>query len=367
MKPTANDKIGVGVIGASTVNPGWAMTAHIPAIRALPDFELRAVSTSNRASASAAAEALGTPAFDNPEALIVHPGVDLVVVSVKVPYHHALTAAALDAGKMVFTEWPLGRTLEEAEDLGARAQKAGMRTVIGLQARFAPAVQEARNLIARGYIGDVLSTNLVGAGMVWGDRIARSIAYAVEADHGVTLMTVTMMHALEAMNFVLGDFTTVNAAAAVRRPVVRVIEDGSPLKATAFDHVALGGTLQNGAIASLLFRGAASRGDNLRWEITGTEGDLVLTATNGNLQAADLTLMGGRGEQTSVAPIALPTASTPSPTGPGANTLREYAALARDLRENTRVVPDFAHAVARHRLLAAIETAARTGVRQEVV
>jgi predicted dehydrogenase len=180
-------------------------------------------------------------------------------------------------------------------------------------------------------------------------------------------MTVTMMHALEAMNFVLGDFTTVNAAAAVRRPVVRVIEDGSPLKATAFDHVALGGTLQNGAIASLLFRGAASRGDNLRWEITGTEGDLVLTATNGNLQAADLTLMGGRGEQTSVAPIALPTASTPSPTGPGANTLREYAALARDVRENTRVVPDFAHAVARHRLLAAIETAARTGVRQEVV
>src|SRR4030095_2016161 len=107
-------------------------------------------------------QALGVPAFDNPEALINHPDVDLVVVAVKVPHHHSLTAAAINAGKMVFTEWRLGRTLEEAEDLAARADKAGVRTVIGLQARFAPAVQYARDLITQGYIGDVLATHLVG-------------------------------------------------------------------------------------------------------------------------------------------------------------------------------------------------------------
>jgi hypothetical protein len=34
--------IGVAVIGASPLHPEWAVTAHIPAIRALPDCKLRA-------------------------------------------------------------------------------------------------------------------------------------------------------------------------------------------------------------------------------------------------------------------------------------------------------------------------------------
>lgn len=363
-------KIGVGVIGASTRSPGWAMVAHIPAIQALPEFELRAVSASSRASADATAEALGVAAYDNAEELIADPGVDLVVVAVKVPHHHGLTVAALNAGKMVFTEWPLGRTLEEAEDLAARAEKAGARTIIGLQARFAPAVQHARDLIAQGYIGKVMSTNLVGTGMIWGDQIPQSFAYTLDADKGAGVLPVAMLHALEAVNYALGDFATVDAAAAVRRPTVRIVEDGSTIKATAWDHIALSGALQNGAVASVLYRGAASRGGNLRWEINGTEGDLVLNAANGNFQVADLKLEGGRGDQTALAPIELPPAFVNASGGLsgdfGANMLREYAALARDLREGTRVVPDFAYAVRRHKLLAAIEEAARTGVRQTV-
>lgn len=41
------NKIGVAVIGASPLNPGWAVKAHIPAVQTLPDYELRAVSTAN--------------------------------------------------------------------------------------------------------------------------------------------------------------------------------------------------------------------------------------------------------------------------------------------------------------------------------
>jgi len=362
--------IGVGVIGASVRNPGWAMTAHIPAIEALPDFELRAVSTSNRASADAAEKELNVPAYDNPDQLIAHPGVDLVVVAVRVAHHHALTVAALDAGKMVFAEWPLSRTLGEAEDLVSRAVKAEVRTMVGLQARFAPAVEHACSLVARGYIGEVLATNLMGTGMIWGDRIPKSFAYVLDADQGAGVLPVPMMHALEALVFVLGDFSAVDSAATLRRSKVLAIEDGSSLTATALDHIAIAGTLRSGAIASVLFRGAPSRGDNLRWEINGTEGDLVLTAANGNFQVADVKLEGGRGEQTKVAPIDLAPIVAASPGGLsvdfGANTLRQYAAFARDLREGTRTVPDFAYALSRHKLLAAIENAARTGVRQEL-
>ena len=177
-----SEPIGVGVIGASVNNPGWAMTAHIPAIKALPDFELRVVSTSNKVSADTAARIFSVPGYDNPDQLIADPGVDLVVVAVRVAFHHALTAAALDAGKMVFTEWPLAQTLREAEDLVIRVENAGVRTMVGLQARFAPAVEHARNLVAQGYIGNVLATNLIGTGMIWGDQIPGSYAYVLDAD-----------------------------------------------------------------------------------------------------------------------------------------------------------------------------------------
>ena len=80
-----------------------------PALKALPDYELRAISTSRRASAEVAAKEFDVPAaFDNHADLIAHPDVDLVVVAVKVTHHHALVSAALEAGKMVYSEWPLG-------------------------------------------------------------------------------------------------------------------------------------------------------------------------------------------------------------------------------------------------------------------
>lgn len=353
--------IGVGVIGASVLNPSWATLAHVPALKAVEGFSLCAVSTSNPASAAAAAAAFNVPAFDRAEQLIADPRVELVVVAVKVAHHHALTAAALDAGKMVLTEWPLAVSVNEAEDLVRRAGRANLRTAIGLQARFAPAVQRARGLISEGYIGEVLATHLVGTGMIWTDRIPQAFDYVVDAQAGAGVLAVPMMHALDALTFVLGDFAAVEASAAVRRPVIEIVETGEKKTATAFDHVALAGTLASGAIASVQFRGAPSRGDNLCWEINGTEGDLVLTAANGNLQVADLVLKGGRGADTSVASIET---GGQVLTGVGANTQFLYEALARDLETDARRVPDFAYALERHRLLERIGEAARSGRRQ---
>jgi predicted dehydrogenase len=362
--------LGVGVIGASPLSPGWASVAHLPAIQALPDFELRAVSTSRRESAEAAARAYGVPAFDSAAGLLAHPGVDLVVVAVKAPDHAPLVRAALEAGKAVFCEWPLGVSLAEAEELAARARAAGVRTAIGLQAGFAPAVQHARELVAQGYVGEVLGTTLVGSGMVWGAESRRASAFWFDLASGSHLVAVPLLHALEALTYVLGDFDSVAATSALRRPEVRITEDGSTFRATAPEHIAVSGRLRSGALVSTYYRGPVSRGENLRWEINGTEGDLVLTAANGNLQVADLELRGGRGAQTAVAPLELPEHLAHSPGGlaggPGANTLREYAALARDLREGTHRVPDFDDAVRQHRLLAAIQEAARSGLTQRL-
>src|SRR5213083_3700981 len=62
--------LGVGIIG---VNPawGWAATAHIPALRALPNYEVRALSASSPEAARAAGEAFGVAAvFSDHEQLV---------------------------------------------------------------------------------------------------------------------------------------------------------------------------------------------------------------------------------------------------------------------------------------------------------
>src|SRR5439155_18275837 len=120
-----------------------------------------ALSTTRRDSADAAAKRFGVPAaFDNHQELVNNPNVDVVAVTVKVPYHLQLASAALEAGKAVYCEWPLGNGLKEAETLAALAQEKGVLAVAGLQARSAPAVAYVRDLIEQGYVGEVLSTTL---------------------------------------------------------------------------------------------------------------------------------------------------------------------------------------------------------------
>src|SRR5712692_10179557 len=172
MSTGGSKRIRVGIIGANP-DRGWAATAHIPALRSLSDdFEITALSTTRRESAAAAGELFGVSAvFDNHQELVKSPAVDVVAITVKVPYHLELATAALEAGKAVYCEWPLGNDLKEAETLAELAKKKGVLAVVGLQARSAPSVAYVHDLIEQGYVGEVLSTTLIGSGMGWGPTV----------------------------------------------------------------------------------------------------------------------------------------------------------------------------------------------------
>src|SRR5438876_9085243 len=144
-------RIRVGIIGANP-DRGWAAQAHIPALSSLADdYEITALSTTRRESADAASKLFGVPAaLDNYQELVNGPAVDVVAVTVKVPYHLELATAAIEAGKAVYCEWPLGNGLTEAETLAALAKKHGVLAAAGLQARSAPAVAYVRDLIEHG-------------------------------------------------------------------------------------------------------------------------------------------------------------------------------------------------------------------------
>src|SRR5438094_10636985 len=93
-------KIRVGIIGANP-DRGWAVQAHIPALKSLSDdFEITALSTSRRESAVAAGKLFGVPlAFDNHQDLVNSDAVDVVAVTAIVPYHLELATAAFGGGK----------------------------------------------------------------------------------------------------------------------------------------------------------------------------------------------------------------------------------------------------------------------------
>ena len=105
---------------------GWGRDAHIPALRALPEFEITAVSTSRQETADETAKHFGIPhAFADPYKMVQHPDVDLVSICVRVPFHHQLGMAALNAGKHLYCEWPLAATTEQAQQMRDLAVRKG--------------------------------------------------------------------------------------------------------------------------------------------------------------------------------------------------------------------------------------------------
>src|SRR5204862_2270508 len=182
-------RLGVGIIGVSAVR-GWAAAAHIPALRALPNYEVRALSAHSADAARSAGQAFGVSAvFSDHEQLVTRPDIDVVAVTVTVPHHRELVCAALAAGKAVYCEWPLGRDLDDARAMAALATEQGVRTVVGLQARQAPAIELVQELLSEGYVGEVLSTSMVGLSLA-GDVLVRPNAYMLDEANGANVLTI---------------------------------------------------------------------------------------------------------------------------------------------------------------------------------
>jgi predicted dehydrogenase len=360
--------LGVGIIGVNPVR-GWAATAHIPALRALPNYEIRALSAQSPESARAAGEAFGVSAvFSDHEQMVAQPDIDLVVVTVKVPHHRELVSAALTAGKAVYCEWPLGRDLDDARAMAALAAEHGVRTIVGFQARQAPAIDHVLDLLNDGYIGEVLSTSMVGLSVL-GDVLVQPNAYMLDKANGANVLTIAVGHSLDILTYVLGEFTHLSAVSALRRPLITIEETGEQIMKTAADQIAVIGTLTSGATASIHVREAVAGGTGFLWEINGTDGTLRITAEAAQPQIFPLTVTGAKGgnEPAELPPPEASTQEWPTLTSlegtPAYNVARAYAAFAADIDNGTQTVPDFADAVRRHEVIAAIERSAASGER----
>ncbi|MBB4123313.1 Gfo/Idh/MocA family protein [Martelella radicis] len=357
----AHSPIRVGFIG---LNPdsNWAATAHVPALKSLGDrFEIVGVANSSPESGKRTAEALGLKhAFDTPADLVASPEVDLVVVTVKVPFHFELVSLALNAGKHVYCEWPLGNGLEEAKTLAALAEEKGVVAVAGTQARAAPEILHLKTLIEDGYVGKMLSTSLIGTGGNWADQTSAALYYLFDARNGAKMEDIPMAHTLAAVKDVLGDFGPLDATLGFNFETVKITDTNDEKPKTAADQVMVQGKLKSGAAFSLHYKGGTNRGTNFLWEINGTEGDIQVTAGLGHAQMVQLTVKGARGEEKVLSDqMPDPSVYKGKPEFPGArNVAGIYARLADDIENGTRTAPTFAEGVALHEVLDVIAKSA---------
>src|SRR5580704_1190508 len=255
------NRVRVAIVGVSA-DRGWGSVAHIPALRALSDdIEIVGVANTNRVSAEAAAKAFSLGrAYDSVDSLLASPDVDVVAVTVKVPYHLDLVTKTLEAGKNVYCEWPLGNGLAEAEKLAALARRKQALAVVGTQAVVSPEVQFVRDLVADGFVGEVRSTTYIGSGYTWGDEVTAGDAYAMDSKNGATLLSIVAGHAFSAMQSVLGPVSRVSGLVSQRRSTVRIVETGEAIPMKTPDQVIVAAEFNSGVPLAFHLRGASPVG-----------------------------------------------------------------------------------------------------------
>src|SRR5215471_17740710 len=273
------NKIQLGLIGAS-VKGTWSARSHLPALQASSDIELTAVCTTKADSAEAARQAWGARlAFDDYRRMIASSEIDAVAVVVRVPSHYAPTKAALEAGKHVYCEWPLGRTTAEAVELASLAETSGLVTAVGLQARVNPAMLYLKEQIEAGFVGEVMAIHVC---LMRDGVLARpsNRTWQRDATLGANTLTIAAGHTIDAMRFVVGDFAGLSAVVATQAKQWLDTGSNTWLDVTAPDNVLLSGRLTSGAVASVHIGAIPFAGSGYRMEIYGSEGTLVASGAD---------------------------------------------------------------------------------------
>lgn len=145
--------IGIGIVGCGKIS----QIRHIPEYLDNPEARIVACCDNNQERAAEIAARLGAKAYSSVDELLSDPEVSAVSVCVANNAHCEVTVKALKAGKDVLCEKPMATTIEDCELMVRTARECGRKLMIGQNQRLAEAHAKARELIASGTIGKVLS------------------------------------------------------------------------------------------------------------------------------------------------------------------------------------------------------------------
>ena len=195
--------IKVGIIGCGKI----AQVRHIPEYLANPNAEICGFYDINLARAEELARKYGAKAYPTYEALLADPGIDAVSVCAANHVHAEISIAALKAGKHVLCEKPMAISLEECEAMVAAARESGKYLMIGQNQRLAKAHIKARELIAQGAIGKVLTFRTIfghGGPETWSIDPGKNVWFFDKTKAAMGAMADLGIHKTDMIQYVLG-------------------------------------------------------------------------------------------------------------------------------------------------------------------
>jgi predicted dehydrogenase len=154
--PRRPDPLDVPALRWGVLGTGWIAERFVRALRTSTTQQVVAVGSRTQASAERFAGAAGVlTAHGSPEALVADPGVEVVYVATPHQAHRASALLAIDAGKHVLVEKPMGVDAAQAEEVSAAAATAGVLCMEAMWTLFLPRFDVVRQVLEQGLLGDV--------------------------------------------------------------------------------------------------------------------------------------------------------------------------------------------------------------------
>ncbi|CRL99472.1 Gfo/Idh/MocA family protein [Pseudomonas sp. 24 R 17] len=272
-------ELGIGLIGTGFMGRAHALAFNnARAVFELPvTLKLAALADADTERAQRCATAWGfAEAHGDWQTLINDSRVDVVAITSPNHLHYPMAMAAIAAGKAVYCEKPLAVSLEQADAMRRAARAAGVVTRVGYNYQHNPMITLARQMIANGELGEIISFQ----GEFSEDFMADPTSpwsWRCEVEHAGGALADLGSHLLSMARYLVGDVVSVCAdtqTVHARRPAVK---DSTDLKSIAVDdqvHALL--RFANGA------RGTVSSSwlkhgykNHLSFEISGTKGTLA--------------------------------------------------------------------------------------------
>lgn len=278
----------IGIIGAG----GIVKSRHLAALQAMPEVEIVAVCNSSLESSRrfCAEQAPEAQPMEKWWELASRDDINVVWIGATPYMHSEATVYALKAGKHVFCQARMARSLGEAQLMW----EAGISNA-ELVAALCPPPQgmrgdrTMRRLLAEGAIGRVHQVRLHSLNGNWLDPSAPAHWRQRVEFSGLQVLTFGIY--VEVIQRWLGDIISVQADGAVVTPV----RDGYTVDVPDFLHVLC--TFRGGARGSLSFSGVASHPPQDAIEIYGNEGTLTYNFVTDEIR------LGRRGGDMQVVPI----------------------------------------------------------------
>jgi len=155
----ANDRIGVGLIGA-----GGMGNAHLDALVALKEknnLEPIAVADVWKTRAEAGAKKLGAPqSMTDFRRLLDIKEIDCVTIATPEHRHAELVLSAMEAGKAIYCEKPMTHTIDEALAVVKKQKQTGAVLQVGVQAMSDDSYRTAAEAIKAGKLGRVVQAQI---------------------------------------------------------------------------------------------------------------------------------------------------------------------------------------------------------------